>query len=177
MYRIKPNGNYNLVIADINVSINASKTEGILIDKKLFESSSDSKRLVDSKLLLVEDANVATKQAAQTKVNKETNKEKAFVVNGSVNETPSDVFIKEVSDNKSKKSVEIEKVESLTKDTEDKVVQTKATVAEPKISKEVEKTETKEEAKEESKAKTSTEDKKATTPATRKPAPKTKTTK
>lgn len=180
MYRIKPNGNYNLVIADINVSINAIQVEGKEVDKKLFDSSSDAKRLVDSKLLLVEDANVAKKQAAQTKVDKDSNKEKVFVVEGSLNETPSGVFIKDVPENKNKKNVEVKQVESLTKDTEDKTSTSKAkvTVAEPKVSKEVENNETKDAAKEEdSNVKTSNEDKKSV-PATKKPAPKnTKTTK
>lgn len=173
MYRIKPNGNYNLVIADIKFSVNATQVEGKEVEKKLFDSSSDAKRLVESKLLLVEDASIAGKQSVKTK-DKNVDKEQAFVVEGHTSDTPTGVFIKDVPE-KNKKPAEVKKVESLTKDTEDQTVQSKATVAEPKVEKEVVKTETKEEAKKVTNVEN--EDKKVA-PATKKPAPKnTKTTK
>lgn len=180
MYRIKPNGNYNLVIADINVSINAVQTEGILIEKELFDMSSEAKKLVDSKLLLVEDADTVKKQAAQPNKNKEKNTEKAFVVQGKTNKSPEDVFIKEVNENKDKNSIKVEQVDSLTKEVKDDIA-TKAVVAEPKGEDTVEekqvesKVQVEETPKVKPTPKVKTPNEKA--PATKKPAPKKEVTK
>lgn len=92
MYRVKANGNFNLIISDINVSIPATQLDGILVEKEKFDASGDAQKLLNAKLIVVEDAKSGKKQTQPTAKQKG---DKAFVVEHNEDKKAENVFVRE----------------------------------------------------------------------------------
>ncbi|MDF2533984.1 MAG: hypothetical protein K0R18_141 [Bacillales bacterium] len=99
MYLVKPNGNYNIVISDIGVTI--SSNNNILIEKSKIDNSGDARKLIVSNLLLIEDANEKTIKT-EDKVEAKADDAKIFVAREEETKVNSEVFVREP-----KKEVEI----------------------------------------------------------------------
>ena len=95
MYRIKSNGNVNLAINDIKISVSASNTNGILVEKEKIDNSKDAQKLIASNLLIVEEEKITLKPSKQTQKGKNTNEHTVFVTEGDLNINPEDVFVRQ----------------------------------------------------------------------------------
>ena len=96
MYLIKVNGNYNIIINDINVAI-SSTHPGVLVEDEVFNNSVDAKNLASKGYIIVEKVESANKATLETITESETKTENAEIfVAGEQPKQPEDVFVKEV---------------------------------------------------------------------------------
>lgn len=102
MYSVKANGNYNIIINDIGVTVSSSNPKGVEIEKTIFESSIDAKNLLENKFIIVEElkknvkeSKVETKVEAKKETKVEAKKENAevFVARESKEEKSKDIFV------------------------------------------------------------------------------------
>lgn len=96
MYNVKVNGNYNVLINDINIYVSYSHVNGVDITKELHDSSKELKKLVKSGILQVSLTSAKETASAKTKVDdkkKEDHKEKVFIREAEVTTNPEDTFV------------------------------------------------------------------------------------
>lgn len=108
MYRIKTNGNFNIVINDIKVAVSSANINGILVEKEKIDNSKDAKKLIASKFLIVEEENNILVEKKQQSKNKNSNEKTVFVTEGNSNTNPDDVFVRQPE-----RKVEATKVEEI----------------------------------------------------------------
>ncbi|MNJ90192.1 hypothetical protein D3C87_77860 [compost metagenome] len=96
MYLVKPNGNYNILISDINVAV--SHPNSILVEKKKFDSSANAKGLLDAGFILIEDADkVSTLNQEEVETKKE---ETVFVAREEETKISSGIFVRQPEEDK-----------------------------------------------------------------------------
>lgn len=94
MYNVKVNGNYNVLINDINVYVSPNHVNGVDIDEKAYKTSKDIQSLVKAGIIVVNPAGSkeAKTEAKAAKV-EEPKKERAFVREVAAPEAPKDIFV------------------------------------------------------------------------------------
>lgn len=102
MYRVKTNGNYNILINDIKVYVSFLNEEGSIISNEEFERSQDLKNLVSKGLLVIEPIkNLTMNNKTETEEvpkNVESNSQ-AFVREVDEVKEPENVFIANPEEN------------------------------------------------------------------------------
>lgn len=92
MYVVKPNGNYNIILNDIGISIQA--TGEITIEKSTIDNSIDAQNLIKANLLLVED--FKSEKVKKIKQEKEVkNEDTVFVAREEATEINKNIFVRE----------------------------------------------------------------------------------
>jgi hypothetical protein len=163
MYRLKVAGNYNLVIKDLGISINAASNKDVLVDKEKFEASVDAQRLVTNKFLIVEDADSAKSQ--KPVVEKFVPNTEAIVVKREEEKKPENIFVRQPEETKTEEVVEPEQGAKVLEPVE---------VVEVKNETEVKVSEEKQEVKNTQKEEVAEKEVAPKKPATKKPAAKAK---
>lgn len=96
MYLVRPNGNYNILIGDINVAV--SHPNSVLVEKSKLDGSANAKGLLDAGFILIEDADkAATLTQEEVKPKKE---ETVFVAREEETKTSSHIFVRQPEEDK-----------------------------------------------------------------------------
>lgn len=93
MYNVKVNGNYNVLINDINVYVSTTHVHGVDINEKAYKSSKDVQSLLKAGIIIVNPAGSKEAKATTKAVVVEAKSEKAFVKEVAVQTVPENVFV------------------------------------------------------------------------------------
>ncbi|AEO93418.1 gp158 [Bacillus phage G] len=106
MYLVKSNGNYHIVISDIDVSI--SPLQSVEIEDNVFENSSHAKDLLDNKFIVAEKVTKLPKVEEKKKTEVKKEKAEVFVARETKKvEEVENVFVAEVKEAKTKAKAEV----------------------------------------------------------------------
>lgn len=95
MYRIKLNGNYNVLIKDLSVSISASQNNEIVIDERSLNNSLDIKRLLESNIITIEQIDQVTEAKVQGARRERKTEGDVFIAHDRKFSNPPDTFVRE----------------------------------------------------------------------------------
>lgn len=139
MYSVKANGNYNIIITDIGVTISSSNAKDVLIEKEIFESSTDAKKLIEDNYIIAKEVKSADedKKAKKPENEKQEDAEVFIARKEKAEKAVEDVFVVEIpKETKEAKAEKVEKAEvTKVEETIEKTEATKSPVkkAEDKI--------------------------------------------
>lgn len=104
MYRLKVTGNYNLVIKDLGISINAASTKEVLVEKQKLDASVDAQRLIANKLLIIVDTD--STESNESVVDEFSPNTDAIVIRKEEEKLPENVFVRQPEEIKAEDAIE-----------------------------------------------------------------------
>lgn len=133
MYRIKPNGNYILLIKDLGITLTFDNDRGVDISDEQFDSSVDIKKIL--RYLIVEKLDETTANVKQSpkKEIKDSSKSDVFIAHEQPYKVPDDVFVANAEEevvtkkNIKDKSLDVKETKEVLQDSDKTVIEEETT--------------------------------------------------